>query len=139
MKVFCGSPSQTFCHWVMELHEHCCEMESMMVFCSLSPFMSSSTLFTVLLTNLFFGFFCLSWWRRVSASMFLGAAASCKSRISGFLDCFNMLRVVNWLEIYVSDGKVNFTSSFFNWKIISGICAFRWTKPSFGVLFNNWI
>ena len=35
--------------------------------------------------------------------MFLGAAASYKVHISGFLDCFSMLRVVSWLELYVSD------------------------------------
>ena len=40
MKMFCGSILRTFCHWLMELHEHCCEMESMIVFGSLSPFMS---------------------------------------------------------------------------------------------------
>ena len=85
-KMFCGSLSQTFCHWLMELHEHCCEMESMS---SLNPFMSSSILFAVLLTNLSFVFFSLSWWRRVSALMFLGAVTSYKLRISGFLDCFN--------------------------------------------------
>ena len=75
MKMFCRSPSQTFCQWLMELQEHCCEMESMMVFCSLSPFLLSSILFTVLLTNLSFGFFVLTWWR-MSASMFLWAVAS---------------------------------------------------------------
>ena len=84
MKMLCGSLSQTFCYWLIELHEHCCKMESMMVFCSLRPFTSSSILF---LTNLSFGFFGLSWWRSVSASMFLGAVALYKSRISGFLDC----------------------------------------------------
>ena len=44
--------------------------------------------------------------------MFLGAVASHKLRIFGFLDSFNMLRVVSWLELYVLDGKVNFIPSF---------------------------
>ena len=44
--------------------------------------------------------------------MILEAVASYKLFISGFLDCFNMLRVVSWLELYVSDGKVNFIPSF---------------------------
>ena len=95
MKMFCRCPSQIFCHWLMELHKHCCEMESMMIFSSLSPFMPSSILFTVLLINLFFGFFGLSWWRRVLASMFLGTVSSYKLCISGFLDSLNMLRVVH--------------------------------------------
>ena len=87
IKKFCGSPSQTFCHWLTE-HEHCSEMESMMVFCSLSPLMPSTILFTVLLTSLVFGFFGLSWWGRVSVTMFLGAVTLYKSRNSGFFRLF---------------------------------------------------
>ena len=112
IKTFCGNRSQTFCHWLMEVKDHCCEVESIMVFCSSSPFVSSSILFTVLLTNLPIGFFCLSGWRRLLASMFLGVVASYKLCISGFSDCFNMLPVVSWQELYVSDGYVSFIPSF---------------------------
>ena len=97
IKIFRRIPSQTFCHWLIE-HENCCEMESMMVFCSLSRLMSSSILFTVLLTSLFFGFHGLLWWGRVSVTMFLGAVTLYKSRISWFLDYFNMFWYV---EVYL--------------------------------------
>ena len=93
MKIFCGRPSQKFCHYMMELHEHCCEMESMMVFCSLSPFMSSSILFYFADQSVFWIFrFVLM--KSVSFNVFK-AFGSSKSRISRFLDCFNMLRVVS--------------------------------------------
>ena len=97
IKIFCGSPSQTFSHWLIE-HEHYCEMESMIVFCFLSPLMPSSILFTVLLTSLCFGFFGLPWWGRESVTIFLGALTLYKSRTSEFLDYFNTFWYV---EVYL--------------------------------------
>ena len=57
-----------------------------------------------------FGIFGFSWWRIVSASILLGAVVLYKLHISGFLD-FNMLWVVAWLELYISDVKVSFIPS----------------------------
>ena len=128
MKMLCGSPPQTFCHWLMELHEHCCEMESMMVFCSLSPFIPSSTLCAVLLTNLSFGYYGLSWWRRVSVSMFLGAVTSYKLYISGFL-VFRLFWYVG--SCYLAGvACIRWQSKLhpqvFNWNIkMSSICVLR--------------
>ena len=61
---------------------------------TLSLFIPSKILFTVLLTNLSFGYFDLFWWRRVWTSMVLGVVALHQSPISEFLECFHVFWVV---------------------------------------------